>query len=539
MSPLGSPSEAGALAPEIAWSPPGWPAERPSGGGAVEAWCYTDRFSYAPGEQVQVHVLATAPTYDLIVTRDGAEPEVVWERSGLAGVDAPTPAEAYAAGCGWPVGVSFEIPSDWPSGFHLLTIAVDLPDGSRWEREHFFVVLAPAPASPFVLVHATSTLLAYNDWGGANHYRGLSDDPRVDVGSPLSAVRRPIARGMLRKPASAPREANRFTPPIGFTPTYPPYEWARLHGYGRHHADAGWATYEGPFTRWAQQHGYAVDHLTQHDLHERPDALDGYACALFVGHDEYWSWEMRDAVDRFVDGGGNVARFGGNFIWQVRLEDDGATQACYRLPSLDPAAAETPRLATTIWDARSVGRPGAATLGLSGTAGCYNRYGAAAPRSSGGYTVYRPGHWLFAGTDLRYGDQLGALPVGIATFELDGVEFTFRKGLPYPTHEDGAPEGLEILAMCPATAGERDTWAGTVPLSANVKELDELYEGLGDDLPDYLRDHEYGAGMLACFERGGTVVNTGATEWVVGLIERDPFVERITHNVLRRLGGLA
>ncbi|MFF1651592.1 N,N-dimethylformamidase beta subunit family domain-containing protein [Streptomyces sp. NPDC058240] len=31
-------------------------------------------------------------------------------------------------------------------------------------------------------------------------------------------------------------------------------------------------------------------------------SLDGYACAVIVGHDEYWTWEMRDAVDRFTDG---------------------------------------------------------------------------------------------------------------------------------------------------------------------------------------------------------------------------------------------
>ena len=33
---------------------------------------------------------------------------------------------------------------------------------------------------------------------------------------------------------------------------------------------------------------------------------------LSVGHDEYWSWEMRDAVEGFVAAGGNVAFFSGN-----------------------------------------------------------------------------------------------------------------------------------------------------------------------------------------------------------------------------------
>jgi hypothetical protein len=46
-----------------------------------------------------------------------------------------------------------------------------------------------------------------------------------------------------------------------------------------------------------------------------------HACAIFVGHDEYWSAPMRNAVDAHVAGGGKVARFAGNFLWQIRLED--------------------------------------------------------------------------------------------------------------------------------------------------------------------------------------------------------------------------
>ena len=39
---------------------------------------------------------------------------------------------------------------------------------------------------------------------------------------------------------------------------------------------------------------------------------------------------MRDAVDAYVDQGGHVARFAGNFMWQTRLEDEGQRQVCYK-----------------------------------------------------------------------------------------------------------------------------------------------------------------------------------------------------------------
>jgi hypothetical protein len=44
-----------------------------------------------------------------------------------------------------------------------------------------------------------------------------------------------------------------------------------------------------------------------------------------------------------------------------------------------------------------------------------------------------------------------------------------------------------------------------------------------------------GAGMIVNFYRGdGAVFNAGSCEWVSGLIERDPMIERLTHNVLTR-----
>jgi hypothetical protein len=72
------------------------------------------------------------------------------------------------------------------------------------------------------------------------------------------------------------------------------------------------------------------------------------------------------------------------------------------------------------------------------------------PRASGAYTVHRPEHWLFEQTDLRYGDALG-LEHTIVAYEVDGVALaTGPDGLPVPTHVDGAPESLEVLATAPA-----------------------------------------------------------------------------------------
>lgn len=522
----------------LAWSLPGGLVEKPGQyPGEAELCCYTDEFSYRAGDEVGIKVHTNAATFDIEIIRDGHSPVTVYRREGIPGIIQQTPPDAYAVGCGWTDALTVAIDPTWTPGFYLIVVRTRTRDGHLIEREGFFLLSTPSPVdADFVLIHATSTVLAYNDWGGANHYRGLPDGAGgFDTPTPISSARRPIARGMLRKPIGAPREPHRDVPPPHWRPRFASYEWAWHSGYSRHHADAGWATYERPFTVWAEQSGYTVAHISQTDLHRDPRALDGYRCAVAVGHDEYWSWEMRDRVDHFVDAGGGFARFGGNYLWQVRLDDDG-TQICYKDPRHDPVTAVDPTRCTTVWDWPRIGRPGAATMGLTGLAGIYNRYGPTTPRSSGGFTVYRPDHWALQGSDLYYGDVFGGVPVCVAAFEMDGVDYTFRKGRPYPTGFDGAPENLEIIAMAPAVTYARDRWNGEVPVGAPMEDVHQILDMLfAGDPPDHLRDLEYGAGMVASFIKGqGEVFNAGSAEWVNGLAEQEWFTSKITRTVLDR-----
>ena len=525
-----------------AWSMPDWPSQTQSiDKDALEVWGYVEKSSYVARESLNIRVSCSQPTYSVTITRDGLHPQLVYSQDSITGHRHEVPEESYANGCNWPVELEISIEDDWKTGFYIVVFSVDGGEKGRFESDAYFVLRkSPQDRCGIALVLTTSTLVAYNDWGGANHYRGLGNDPRTEIASPVLSTQRPLGRGFLKKPAEAPRESHTFMPPIGWEPRYPSYEWARLYGYCRHHADAFWATYERPFVIWAEEEGYDLDYLTQDDLHFDETSLSSYSTVILVGHDEYWTWEMRDRIDDFVERGGGLARFGGNFCWQVRLSDDGHTQFCYRTPDNDPESDTNPSRTTTIWDYLPINRPAAATMGLTGMGGIYNRYGVAAPRSSGGYTIYRPDHWVFEGTDLYYGDLLGGTPVNLATFELDSVEYTFKRGLPYPTFEDGAPETLEILAMAPAVSGEDDRFEGLVPLNGPKREVEAVKRALGDKLPKHLLECEgRGAGMIATFTRGkGEVFNGGSTEWPRAIELRDPFVIRIAKNVINRFSNL-
>ena len=101
---------------------------------------------------------------------------------------------------------------------------------------------------------------------------------------------------------------------------------------------------------------------------------------------------------------------------------------------------------TESWEAEEIGRPGALTFGLNATRGLYAGWSGCSPRGARGFPVYRPEHWAFHGTGLYYGDVLGAASV-IFGYEVDGLDYEIRGGLPHVAPGERAPEGFEILAL--------------------------------------------------------------------------------------------
>ncbi len=502
----------------------------------LEIWAYTDRFSYAPGERVKLHVSTTAKTYDIEVVRDGATEVPVKSLTGLNGSHHDTPEDCSVKGCDWPVAQEFDIPADWASGAYLVTLRGHRGEETV-EEHHLFIVRAGAQKAPILLLCATGTWMAYNCWGGSNHYEGITGEDGRQF-SPVLSSQRPWTRGFCKLPPGAPRTIPETPPPPGDMARYPYMEWAYAYGYSKKYASAGWATYERHFAVWAEAAGYELDYATLHDLEANPDLLDGYRCAVFVGHDEYWSRPMRERVDAWVEGGGRTARFAGNFLWQIRLEDGGRTQVCYKYNAArtDPLrGTDQQHLLTTAWEAPEVNWPGAATFGVNGLRGVYAGLGKCAGQGSGGFTIYRPEHWAFEGAHLGYGDVLGATS-RILGYEVDGLDHRIEQGLPFATGEDGADQAIEILGLALAANTEADhgVWGEQLYVGGadTAWKAETLY---GEVTPETLERAGRGNGMIVHWLRGKGEVFTAATcEWVMGLTRHDPQVEQITRNVLNR-----
>ena len=188
-----------------------------------------------------------------------------------------------------------------------------------------------------------------------------------------------------------------------------------------------------------------------------PEILRNYRLVLSVGHDEYWSAPMRNHLEQFVAGGGNVAFFSGNNLWwQVRSEDRGRALVCWKDFKRDPCfASGRHELLTTLWCHHLIGRPENRLTGVSFARGGYHDFFDQYRDGPGHYTVHRPDHWVFEGTELRDGDPLGGLD-RLVGYECDGCDFRWEGSRPVATGREGTPENFTILASAAAALSRAD-----------------------------------------------------------------------------------
>ena len=430
---------------------------------------YPNRISVAQGEELAFHVSSDAKEFALEITREGPQPKVMASIPSLKSTLCPVPENAWANGCNWPEAHRFTIPREWPSGVYRarMTAARSPADFTKWcnttaTHDLFFIVRAATPgaAAPILMHLCTNTYNAYNKWGGHSLYGYHS-------------------KGNMRA-----HRVSLNRPGIGF--------------YG----DLAVTRWELPFIKWAESNDFRIEYASNCDLEFHPEILDKYKLVISVGHDEYWSWPMRDAIEAYIGRGGNVAFFSGNSVcWQVRFEDNGRTMRCHKESSdEDPIFMEGDRRRVTArWVDKNVNRPENLLTGVGWDQGGYHRSHGMLMDGSGAYTVKRPDHWVFEGTQLKSGDSFGAANT-IVGYECDGCLFkTGDDGKPAPTGEDGTPLNFQILAQAPAAS----------------------YAG-----------HK-GQACMGMYTRNGTVFTSATTDWADGLA--DPMVQRITANVLRRL----
>jgi hypothetical protein len=493
---------------------------------------YASRQSVVAGEPVEVHCSSRVPDVRIEVARLGRDREVVWGTSVRIG-DHSVPDESWRGGCDWPAAVTIATDVAWRPGMY----EIELRTGEEEQEvsQAFVVVRHPGPdRPPALLVLSTNTWQAYNQWGGRCLYSGATE----------VSFRRPIERGYVTREVDANGYDGRVATVGDDDPEHEQLQrYLAAYSYPLWTASSGWFNWERRLVEWAEREGIELDYAVDADLDADSGVLDGRRMLVTAGHNEYWSWAMRDAVDRFVEAGGNWAILSGNTcFWQVRYSDDRDSMICFKAGarSRDPVRdTASEHFLTSCWSDPLIGRPETETIGLTFTRGGYHRVGQAVPRGSGGYTVQEPDHWAFAGTGLRYGDEVGTTATAVG-YEVDGCALALVDGRYRPTNEDGAPGTLEVLAIAPAhllsiSADQCEAppalWASVDP-PGDLEWVSSIL--FGDASPNHTSRITNGHAVMATFTGGsGTVFNAGSANWCYGL-GADPLLEQITRNVVRR-----
>jgi hypothetical protein len=192
----------------------------------------------------------------------------------------------------WPFK-DIAIPIEWAPGVYIAMFSEasdengtgrtgpDATTSDGRDSKALFVVRSAFPGRPILYKLAVFTYHAYNETERGGLYTGVTDS-KASIRRPGGGTGGTVSFGAT-DPAS----------PIG---------------------SQTFAHWDAPFVNWLETNGFKdlVDYCTDLEAHEDGALLSRYRLLLCVGHDEYWTPEIRTALTQFRDTGGNIAIFSGN-----------------------------------------------------------------------------------------------------------------------------------------------------------------------------------------------------------------------------------
>ncbi len=421
---------------------------------------YASLTSVNAGNPISFFVSTIDPQYTFTVYRlgyyqglGGRQMTSPVTRTGLTQITpAPDPVTGMVE-CRWTNPYTLTIPSTWVSGLYVARLR-----GTSSGKDSLigFVVRNDGRASDLMFQSSVTTAAAYNAWGGKSLYDYNSEDE-------IPAVKVSFNR---------------------------PYD----DSFGAGEI----LSWEVNMAAFLEKEGYDVVYSTDVDTHERPAELLLHKGFLSIGHDEYWSLEMRQNVTAARDQGVSLGFFTANSVyWQIRFEPSPATGAADRTIvgykdswELDPDAGKpsTYNLVTNLWRDDKVTLPANPENGLIGV--MYNNF----EPIDGDIIITDASSWVFANTGLKNGSALK----GLLGYEVDAI-----------FDNEQSPEGLIDLAHSPYS-----------------------FDG----------ETQFGDMTVYTAESGATVFATGSVQWSYGLSNVSPWspspsrvnaaAQQITRNVL-------
>ena len=308
---------------------------------------YADKTAYNPGDTVTffVSVQVNGTLYNLNIYRLGwyrgtggclkytnngltGVAQGVWDNSSqtLIGGSALIDSSTHLCDANYSASTTWVIPGGACTGVYM----AQFTDANGYQCACTFVVRGSV-TSDYVVSRGYTTDAAYNSWGGYSLYTNPT------VGTKVSFNRPNLSNGGASNVLA--------------------YDLTAIH--------------------WLEMMGYDLAYISDIDLHTSgTNPLLMHKAYLSLGHDEYWTKEMRANVLAARDASVGLGFLGANAIyWQCRLENDAASNAnrtvvCYKVTTAannlatDPLYGVDNTRVTTNWRDAVLNLPENALIGM-------------------------------------------------------------------------------------------------------------------------------------------------------------------------------
>ena len=221
---------------------------------------FASQVSAAPGDDLVLFVNTNAQSFHVEAYRmgyyQGLGGRLIDTSDTVAGTQQPTYTVTPGVNtvtCPWQPSMTLSITNDWPPGNYLLKLV-----GDGGQQQYIpLTVRDDTSTATYVFQNSVSTWQAYNLWGGYSLYGHGATGGDFGDRSRIVSFDRPY-----------------------------PQTWAQ--------GAADFFGNEFPVLYQMEQHGLDMTYWTDVDLHANPSLLSKHKTLFTMGHDEYWSYEMRD-----------------------------------------------------------------------------------------------------------------------------------------------------------------------------------------------------------------------------------------------------
>lgn len=322
---------------------------------------YSDKISYYNGDKVELKIHCRESLYSLDVSRYGQTREPLISEKNLPGRKQDYTPDSSENGLNWETTYSFPIPDSWRNGLYSAKVS----DSSGNTSYITFIVKGDSKnlKGSIAILASTNTWEAYNDWGGLSFYSKASDSQSGDDDeSPAS--RTGIVSMMRPNPQGDPTKGSGHT------------AGAELH-----------------VLSWLESQGHHYKLLADYDLDKEPAVLDNFKVLIISTHNEYWTKNMYDSLERFLNRGGSLLYLSGNGVyWKAVIKEKQLeVRKDFKNHRLDnsPGGYWTHNLKRT-------------ESSILGVRFQNSDFSVPAP-----YKVMKADHWIFKDTGLKNGDLIG------------------------------------------------------------------------------------------------------------------------------------